>query len=446
LSGATNLAGGRRASARLAGLLIVAATAAGCATTPARRGPPAPDAPFAFRDPAASLPAGTLSVEDAERLARGMEALREGELSTAKKRFSTGAARAGAPAPFRVGLAYAEILVSRYGPAREILEPLVRVSPGFLPAAEALADLDAAEGRELEALDRYRSLLSAFPEDPRLLLREGILRRSLVEKRMADAEGALAANDTPAARRAALAIVDLDGSSPAGYRYLSRAAEAEGRLEDAWDAAARAHALGPSDDAWSLHAAALATRTGRYAEAVDLYTDVARRDASVSELLDEARIQFQVQNLPEAAQRAALSTRVTRAQFAALAWWLVPEVRDARLPAPPEVAVDAVDRPESQALIRAIALGLFPVARETHRVGADVAVSRAEAAALFRRIALLAAAGGELPECLGQDPPPAAKLEKCGILPSTQSRTVTGREAVKGLEAAARAGRGGDAR
>ena len=59
---------------------------------------------------------------------------------------------------------------------------------------------------------------------------------------------------------------------------------------------------------------------------------------------------------------------------------------------------------------------------------------------------VLAAAGGELPECLGQDPPPAAKLEKCGILPATQSRTVTGREAVKGLEAAARAGRGGDAR
>ncbi|HQR46629.1 MAG TPA: hypothetical protein PK598_11535, partial [Thermoanaerobaculia bacterium] len=247
-------------------------------------------------------------------------------------------------------------------------------------------------------------------------------------------------------RRIALSLVELDPASAAGYRFLARAAEAEGRLEDAWAAAAKAHALDASDDAWSKTTAELAMRTGRSAEAVAIYADLAKRDPSVVPALDEARFQFQVQNLPEVARRAAVSPRVTRAQFAVLAWWLVPEVRESRVPAAPEVAVDAVDRPESQALVRAIALGFFAVARDTHRVGADQALSRAEAGAVLRRVALLAGGGRDLPECLTDERPAASSLEKCGILPATSSRTVSGREAVQALDAAARAGRGGDAR
>jgi hypothetical protein len=132
--------------------------------------------------------------------------------------------------------------------------------------------------------------------------------------------------------------------------------------------------------------------------------------------------------------------------MAVLAWWLVPEVREARVPAAPEVAVDAVDRAESQALVRAIALRLFSVSRETHRVGADQPVSRAEAGSVFRRVALLASGGGPLPECLAEERPSSASLEKCGILPSTTARTLSGREAVRGLMVAARAGQGGGTR
>jgi hypothetical protein len=187
-------------------------------------------------------------------------------------------------------------------------------------------------------------------------------------------------------------------------------------------------------------------KTARYAEAVALYGDLVKRRPAAAELLEESRFQFQVQNLPEAARRAALSARATRAQMAVLAWWLVPEVRDARVPAAPEVAVDAVDRPESQALVRAIALRFFSVSRETHRVGADQPVTRTEAAAIFRKVALLASGDGPLPDCLAEERPSPASLEKCGILPGTASRTLSGREAVSGLAASARAGRGGDAR
>ena len=403
------------------------------------------DGPFALRDPAVSLPA-VLPERDAERLGRAMDELRAGGITAARELFFSGAARARTPAPFHLGLVYADLVTSRFAAARERLEPLVRENAAWVPAAEALADLDAAEGRLREALDGYRALLAAVPADRRLLAREAAVRDSLVGRVSAEAEAALAAGHLPAARRAALSLVELDRTSPAGYRLLTRAAEAEGRLEDAWVAASEARALDPADDAWSHATATLAMKTGRYADAVAIGSDLVKRDPAVASLLGEARFQFQVQNLPEPARRAALAPRVTRAQFAVLAWWLVPEVREARVVAAPQVAVDAVDRPESQALVRAIALGFFAVARETHRVGADQALPRSEAAGLFRRVALLAAEGGELPDCLVEERPSASTLEKCGILPSTTSRTVSGRETVEGLEAAARAGRGGDGR
>ncbi len=437
------MAGGRPLAGAAA--LLVVLFGPGCATAPRRETPPL-DAPFALRDPAVSLPAGVLSPADAERLGRGMDALLSGDIAGARKRFLAGAARSTAPAPFRLGVAYADLLMSRFAAARTLLEPLVQENPGYAPAAEALADLDAAEGRSREALERYRALLVLLPEEPRLADREAAVGQSLVEKASAEAEAALAARDLPAVRRAALSLVEVAPASPAGYRYLARGAEAAGSLEDAWAAAWKAHALDPDDDGWSGPTAVLAMKTGRYAEAVALYADLVRREPGIAPSLDEARFQFQVQNLPEVARRAALSPRVTRAQFAALAWWLVPEVREAGVVPVGEVAVDAIDRPESQALVRAIALGLFAVVPETHRVGADQPISRAEAGALFRRIALLADRERPIPDCLGEERPSPASLEKCGILPATTSRTVSGRETVRGLEAAALAGRGGDAR
>jgi tetratricopeptide (TPR) repeat protein len=428
-------------------LLALALGGSGCVPPPRPAAPaPPPGAPFRLRDPLVTLPPGTLPSGDAGKLERGMEELLSGDLAAARERFSSGAARSRAPAPFRLGLAYCDLMTSRYGPARQMLEPLVRESPQWAPAAEALADLDAAEGRLRDALDLYEAVLVLLPRDPRLMEREAVVRRSLLGKGSEEAEAALAARDLSRARRAALSLVELDPDSPDGYRFLTRVAEAEGRLEDAWTAAAKARSLEPSDDAWTSTTARLAMRTGRYSEAVSLYSELARRDPEVSPALVEARFQFQVQNLPEVARNAALSPRVTRAQFAVLAWWLVPEVREARVPSAPGVAVDAVDRPESQALVRAIALGMFAVAPATHRVGADHPVTREEAGELFRLVALLAAGGGLLPDCLGEERPSPASLEKCGILSATTSRTVTGREVVRGLEAAARVGRGGDAR
>ena len=148
-----------------------------------------------------------------------------------------------------------------------------------------------------------------------------------------------------------------------------------------------------------------------------------------------ARLEFQVQNLPPMARKAVAAPRVTRAQLATLLVTLVPEVATARVPPGADVATDILDRPERNAVVKAIALGFFPVSRETHHVGADVPVLRSEMPGHLRRIAALR--GDPEDDCLAAP----ASLATCGILPETASRQVSGREAFAAIDATLRLAR-----
>jgi tetratricopeptide (TPR) repeat protein len=294
------------------------------------------------------------------------------------------------------------------------------------------AESAASEGRLRDALDGYREAARLVPADARYAAREREVRDALVARRAAEADEALRKKDYAAARRAAVSILEVDPNAAAAYGALAKAAEAEGALEDAWSAAKRAHEIDGSNAARTEALAALATRTGRWAEAEALYEELGKADPAFREKAAAARFEFQVQNLPAPARRAALSPRLTRAQLAALLVELAPEVREARVPPGADVAVDVVDRPERAALVRTIGLGFFPVSRDTHVVGADAPVSRNEMASHLRRLAALA--GGEL-SC-------PASLAECGILPEGP-RQVTGREAVAAIDAALKMARGG---
>jgi tetratricopeptide (TPR) repeat protein len=309
--------------------------------------------------------------------------------------------------------------------------------PAVVRAGEAAsrADAAAAEGRLRDALDDTREAVRLVPSNARYVAREREIRDAFIAKRAAEADEALSAKDTAAARRAAVSILEVDPNAAAGYRALAKAAEAEGALEDAWSAAQRAHEIDPADPACTESLAALATKTGRWAEAEALYEQLGRTDPAFREKAAAARFEFRVQNLPAPARRAALSPRLTRAQLASLLVELSPEVREARVPPGADVAVDVVDRPERAALVRTIGLGFFAVSRDTHLVGADAAVTRGEMASHLKRLAALA--GGEL-AC-------PASLAECGILPEG-SRQLSGRESVAAIEAALKMARGGGSR
>jgi tetratricopeptide (TPR) repeat protein len=302
------------------------------------------------------------------------------------------------------------------------------------------------EGRSADALEHYRALVRLAPKDQRAQARAEALRTQVAAERRLEAESALASGDLDAARRAAHSLLQLEPSSPAGLVFLARAAAAGGRNDDAWSWAKEARKRAPSDPAVASFAAEAAKKAGRWADAASLYEGLASTDPAFVPKAEEARVEFRVQNLPEAARLAAESTRLTRAQLASLLWWTVPEFRDALAPPGAEIAVDVVDRPDRGLLVKAIGLGFFAVSSETHRVGADSTVSRGEMGPVLRRVALLAGRGRPPKGCLAPEPPTPALLSNCGILRETPSRNVTGREALLALEKAARLGREGGTR
>jgi tetratricopeptide (TPR) repeat protein len=307
--------------------------------------------------------------------------------------------------------------------------PVDPSSPEVRAAALAKgAEDDVAEGRLRDGLDGYREAARLVPGEDKYQSRAAELRAAFVTSLQAEAEAALARGDLASARRSALALVEVDPDSPAGYHVLASAAEAEGRLEDAWAAAQTAHARAPADAALAEALASLAMKTSRFAEAEALYGGLAKSSRAMRERQAAARLEFRVQNLPDMARKAAAAPRITRAQLSTLLVTLVPEVASARVPPGADVAIDALDRPERGALVKAIALGFFSVSKETHLVGADAPVLRSEMPGQLRRLAALLR--GRDDACFVA---PAA-LATCGILPDTASRQVSGREAFAAID------------
>ncbi len=459
---------------RRRGLLVLLLAVACSAPPPPPPRPPRVGEPFAFRDPRIGLSRAfldDLGPAGERELARGMDLLaaeRAGApgrpaatsattattataASAAKAAFASGRREAKAPKgagtvlAFDLADAYATLAGGDAAGARSLLAPLAAREPGYAPAVEALADLDASEGRLREAFSGYRRLGQLLPGDQRAAERASSTRTRLVASLRAEAERALAAPDPEAARRAALGLLELEPRSPAGSLVLARAAVAQGRLEDAWTAASAARALDPKGRETGLLLAELASKTGRYADAVSIYDDLASTDPTLKGKAEQARLDFRIQNLPDAARRAALSPKLTRGQLAVLLWWTVPEIRQAGVAATPGVAIDVVDHPERPALVRAIALGFLSVSQDTPRVGLDAAVSRGELASHLRRTALLVS-GGRTPSCLAAEPPSSSSLATCGILPESASRFATGREALAALDRTARLAREGGTR
>lgn len=402
------------------------------------------DGAYGLRDPRAGLPAPPLSERDEEALVRSLADLRAGRVAEARQRIEPRLGRTRAPLAFELLLVYAGLVGGDSGrDPDEALRTLAATHPAWLAAVEARADHLLARQQLREAWDAYRAAVRLAPRDQRLVQRTEVVRLQLVAARQQDGQVAVAAGDLDGARKAALSLLELDPGSLAASMLLARIAEAGSRFEDAYAMAHDVRARIPADASWTELTARLAQKTGRYLVAAELYDELARKDAGFAGRAEEVRLDFRIQNLPEAARKAAQSARLTRAQLATLAWWTVPEVRGAQLAGTAEVAVDVVDRPDRTALTRAIALGLLTVSRDTHRVGVDVPVGRTELAVALRQVARLAGRGRPPGGCLAAEVPSPAALVECGILGDAGSRVLTGREGLRAIERAARLGREG---
>lgn len=169
---------------------------------------------------------------------------------------------------------------------------------------------------------------------------------------------------------------------------------------------------------------------GRYQEAIVRYDRLARRtnDPKYLQRLNVIKDQFAAANMPPQYQRAAESDAITRADFAVILYWKVPSIRFAQNVSTPPIAVDldndVIGREE---MIRAIALGIFPVDAVMRRASPNTILTAAATARAAART--LAVRGASCAREGGSD---AQKvLAACGVndptIGTTPDAPVTGR-------------------
>ncbi|MCP4654746.1 MAG: hypothetical protein GY856_04920 [bacterium] len=89
-------------------------------------------------------------------------------------------------------------------------------------------------------------------------------------------------------------------------------------------------------------------------------------DPELAEKIARAKFLWRLELLPPQVQEVAKKPRLSRADFATLLYWLVPEVRYAQVSNPP-IATDILDHPRREEILRAMNLGLMSIDRTLHR-------------------------------------------------------------------------------
>ncbi|MGH9459380.1 MAG: hypothetical protein ACRD2J_17220, partial [Thermoanaerobaculia bacterium] len=154
----------------------------------------------------------------------------------------------------------------------------------------------------------------------------------------------------------------------------------------------------------------------RYEEAIARYERIVTMDPRPEYVrrLEELKRAFAAANMPPRFRVAAASPALTRAELAVLTYWIVSDVRFARITGQPPVAIDLVEANGRDELVRAIALRLVSVDPATRRVHPDRVVSAAEAARFLLRVLSLRGT----PSCAAgtaTNEAPLRALAACGI-------------------------------
>ncbi len=176
---------------------------------------------------------------------------------------------------------------------------------------------------------------------------------------------------------------------------------------------------------------------GRYQEAIVRYDRLVRRtnDPRYVQRLNQIKDDFANANMPPQYLRARDTDAITRADFAVLLYWKVPSIRFAQNLSVPPIAVDLEsDVSGREEMIRAIALGIFPVDPVTRRANPSAQLSAAATARAAARA--LTARGAACTREAGNDPQKV--LAACGVIDPTvgtlPEAAVTGRMAAEMAE------------
>jgi tetratricopeptide (TPR) repeat protein len=308
--------------------------------------------------------------------------------------------------------------------ARAALDPVVARYPDYSAAGLAAARAAELAGDPAGAYAIYRRLASVLPI---ALERAGDLHEKAVAAMAARVEDAVARNRLAEGR----ALLDVLRE----WAPMDRAT-----LEAAMDLArVSGDAAGELDAVRGLLASALSgeegllerrgeleLQVGQPSAAIEIFTELLLRHPSeprFAEAVDRAKFRWRVVNLPADVQRLVDAPELSRADFSALLYWLVPGVR-AAVVSSPHIASDILDHPRRQEIMRVVNLHLMDLDEALRRFNPDWKVHRAQALKALERVLQRAQPAPSCVVVLEGNPAPSREAVcgvavACGMLPET---------------------------
>jgi len=370
---------------------------------------------------------------------RGWKALQEGDPTRAEDAFR-GAAREKPELAAQIGTVEALVLAGRPGDALPTCERLLASGEPTSTLLSACGEARARSGNALGALNLYRRAAARAPGRAGLGKRAEELRIAASDSLVDSARAAAGRESWEEARSDVTRALEIAPESPAVHAVAGDIDAASGEKEKALRRYREAIDLGAHDPEVRAKAGDLALELDDPEAAVSLFDGLAKEDPRFEPRAEEARLAFRVANWPAPERRAARAPKLTRASAATLAWWMYPEIREARV-ANGVIASDAVARRDSRALTRAVALGLLDVDRDTHQANPDGSLTVPAAARFLLRLLIVVTPSNREVPCLGtMHRAPRAAVEaveaahRCDLLVSAAGPSVTGADFTRALD------------
>ena len=409
-------------------LFVIAAIA--CATAPTVP-PPTPTGELQHLvDPRLGWK-GTPAEGTGRRFDAAWRSVVAGDADNARKRLTDIESRDAGYVPAKLAEAALEMQQAHTDAARAIVEPIAGADPHYTAAQIYLAEIDVAQNRIRSAYDRYREIVQSPDAPPSASVRYGELQTRVFDQLYGAAINAPPSDAVQFLREA----LQVNPGATAARLLLAQKLLAQREFDEAkreLDPLLNTSAASQSEIQETL--AEIDVGKGQYEDAIAVYERLARNDSSgrYSKRLDQVKQLFAAANLPPQVMQAMQAPVVTRADLAVLMYWTIASIRFAQNVPTPPIAIDIADIPGRDEIIRATALGIYPVDPVTRRVNPDAEVTGANLARVATRI--LAIRGASCARV-----PNDQILTACGITITPDDLPVSGQMATEVLQQVDRA-------
>lgn len=363
--------------------LVVAAR---CATAPPPAPAPAPVGADRFLvDPRL----GFTAADDLNRqFERGWQSFLAGDLASARKTFADLRAKNPDYLPASLGEAAIDIKEGNYDRANQLVERANARNRDYTAAQVYEAEIAAREHRLRRAHQLYTAIAAAPGVPDVVKERLAGVRQQLFDELLASASTAPNTESVNLLREA----LTIDPNARTARLLLVQRLMADKNWEEARRALAPLTSSSDVDRTDVQSALAeIEIGQGQYEQAIVRYERLARRekDPRFAKRLEEVKEEWTAANMPPQYRRALESEAITRHDFAVLLYWKVASVRFAQNLGAPPIAVDIGEVAGRDEIIRAIALGIFPVDAVTRRVNPGAQVSASSFTRLAARVLLI---------------------------------------------------------